>query len=52
MVQEVVDSVVVVEEDSVEEALAALAVEALAAVAQADHGKIILQFNNTWQGIL
>jgi hypothetical protein len=36
----------------VEEDSAALVVEALAVVAQADLGKIILQFNNRWQGIL
>jgi hypothetical protein len=31
---------------------AALAVEVVAVVALADLGKIILQFNITWQGIL
>jgi protein-L-isoaspartate O-methyltransferase len=40
------DSVAAVEDS------AALAAEALVVVAQAGLGKIILQFNNRWQGIL
>jgi hypothetical protein len=43
--------VAVAVEDSVADS-AALAAEALAVAVQAGLGKIILQFNNRWQGIL